>query len=117
MSAQVLNSGSAVQSVRKLSDGIGLLERQLRHEVVLRHSELLQQLVSLRDTEAVLAVVRAGADSLQASVQVGGNPSQGKQRIRSSSLCLSPSPTDSCDCCVSIQVWGEGNVVKRCLGN
>ena len=71
MSAQVLSSGSAVQSVRKLSDGIGLLERQLRHEVVLRHSELLQQLVSLRDTEAVLAVVRAGADSLQASVQVG----------------------------------------------
>ena len=57
--------------MRKLSDGIGLLERQLRHEVVLRHSELLQQLVSLRDTEAVLAVVRAGADSLQASVQVG----------------------------------------------
>lgn len=67
---QVLSSGSALSSTRKLNEGISLLEKQLRSEVILRHEQLLQQLGSLRDTEAVLAVVRAGVDSLQASVQV-----------------------------------------------
>eukprot|EP00271_Cylindrocystis_brebissonii_P008357 TRINITY_DN22545_c0_g1_i1.p1 TRINITY_DN22545_c0_g1~~TRINITY_DN22545_c0_g1_i1.p1 ORF type:complete len:876 (+),score=237.99 TRINITY_DN22545_c0_g1_i1:407-3034(+) len=67
--SEVLSSGSAAASCRKLNDGISVLERQLRSEVVLRHDELLQQLASLRDTESVLAVVRAGVDSLQASVQ------------------------------------------------
>eukprot|EP00850_Spirogloea_muscicola_P018813 SM000176S03144 [mRNA] locus=s176:243275:249137:+ [translate_table: standard] len=67
--SQVLSTGSALASSKKLSEGIALLERQLRVEVVMRHDELLQQLSSLKDTESVLAIVRAGIDSLQASVQ------------------------------------------------
>eukprot|EP00897_Mesotaenium_endlicherianum_P004801 jgi/Mesen1/4349/ME000022S03639 len=67
--SQALSTGSAVASSQKLNEGIQLLERQLRNEVVLRHGELLQQLSSLKDTESVLAVVRAGVESLQASVQ------------------------------------------------
>lgn len=67
--SQVLANGTAVASARKLGEGIVLLEKQLRSEVVHRHGELLQQLTSLQETESVLAVVRSGVNSLQASVQ------------------------------------------------
>ncbi|GBG91815.1 hypothetical protein CBR_g53704, partial [Chara braunii] len=64
-----LGSGSAAQSSQKLTEGIELLERQLRNEVIARHDELLEQVTSLRDTENVVTVVRSGIDSLQASLQ------------------------------------------------
>lgn len=67
--SEALSSGSAAASSEKLQEGIQLLEKQLRSEVFLRHDELLQQLSSLKETESVLTVVRAGVESLQASTQ------------------------------------------------
>lgn len=67
--SEALSSGSAAASSEKLQEGIQLLERQLRSEVFLRHDELLEQLSSLKETESVLTVVRAGVESLQASTQ------------------------------------------------
>jgi hypothetical protein len=67
--SEALSSGSAASSSEKLQEGIELLEKQLRIEVFFRHDELLQQLSSLKETESVLTVVRAGAESLQASTQ------------------------------------------------
>lgn len=67
--SEALSSGSAAASSEKLQEGIQLLEKQLRSEVFLRHDELLQQLSSLKETESVLTVVRAGVESLQASAQ------------------------------------------------
>ncbi|KAH9576128.1 hypothetical protein CY35_01G146200 [Sphagnum magellanicum] len=67
--SEALSSGSAACSSEKLQEGIQLLEKQLRSEVFFRHDELLQQLSSLKETESVLTVVRAGVESLQASTQ------------------------------------------------
>uniref|UniRef100_A0A7I4ARB6 Conserved oligomeric Golgi complex subunit 5 helical domain-containing protein n=1 Tax=Physcomitrium patens TaxID=3218 RepID=A0A7I4ARB6_PHYPA len=67
--SEALSSGSAAASSEKLREGIELLERQLRSEVFLRHDELLEQLSSLKETESVLTVVRAGVEGLQASTQ------------------------------------------------
>ncbi|CAK9190911.1 unnamed protein product [Sphagnum troendelagicum] len=67
--SQALSSGSAAFPLEKLQEGIQLLEKQLRSEVFFRHDELLQQISSLKETESVLTVVRAGAESLQASTQ------------------------------------------------
>jgi hypothetical protein len=46
--SQALHSGSAASSSRKLQEGILLLEKQLRTEVVNRHDELLAQVRTLR---------------------------------------------------------------------
>jgi hypothetical protein len=67
--SEALSSGSAAFPLEKLQEGIQLLEKQLRSEVFFRHDELLQQISSLKETESVLTVVRAGAESLQASTQ------------------------------------------------
>ncbi|KAK9150912.1 hypothetical protein Syun_009221 [Stephania yunnanensis] len=68
-SSQALTSGSAAARAEKLDDGIRLLEKQLRSEVLSRHHDLLAQLSSLKDAESALSVVRSGIAKLQASVR------------------------------------------------
>ncbi|KAL3695831.1 hypothetical protein R1sor_009907 [Riccia sorocarpa] len=67
--SEALGSESASAASEKLEEGIRLLEKQLRNEVFFRHDQLLQQLSTLKETESVLAVVRAGVEGLQGSVQ------------------------------------------------
>ena len=69
-SLQSSPDGSKALTVEQLSTVISTLDSQIQSEVISHHEELLQQLASLKDTEGVLTVVRAGADSLLASVQV-----------------------------------------------
>ncbi|CAI5475817.1 unnamed protein product [Closterium sp. Yama58-4] len=61
--------GSSVLTAAQLGEVISALQAQVQAEVATHHDELLQQLSSLKDTEGVLSVVRAGVDSLLASVQ------------------------------------------------
>ncbi|KAJ8626872.1 hypothetical protein MRB53_020179 [Persea americana] len=68
-SSQALSSGSAAARAEKLEDGIRLLEKQLRSEVLSRHDDLLAQLSSLKDAESALSVVRSGISTLQSSVR------------------------------------------------
>ncbi|KAL5999285.1 Conserved oligomeric Golgi complex subunit [Asimina triloba] len=68
-SSQALSSGSAAARAEKLEDGIHLLEKQLRSEVLSRHDDLLAQLSSLKDAESALSVVRSGISNLQSSVR------------------------------------------------
>ncbi|XP_058070815.1 conserved oligomeric Golgi complex subunit 5-like [Magnolia sinica] len=68
-SSQALSSGSAAARAEKLDDGIRLLEKQLRTEVLSRHDDLLAQLSSLKDAESALSVVRSGISTLQSSVR------------------------------------------------
>eukprot|EP00899_Mesostigma_viride_P002929 jgi/Mesvir1/12637/Mv02193-RA.1 len=67
--SRVLATGQAQQCSATLGEGIRVLEKELRSEVIERHQELLQQVGSLKETENVLGIVRAGASSLQASIQ------------------------------------------------
>uniref|UniRef100_A0A0D6QR93 Conserved oligomeric Golgi complex subunit 5 n=1 Tax=Araucaria cunninghamii TaxID=56994 RepID=A0A0D6QR93_ARACU len=67
--SEALSSGSAAACADKLEEGIRLLEKHLRHQVYLRHDELLQQLSSLKDAEGVLTAVKSGVVALQGSVQ------------------------------------------------
>lgn len=69
-SIQSSGDGSKALTVEQLSNVISALDSQIQTEVISNHEELLQQLASLKDTEGVLSVVRAGADSLLASIQV-----------------------------------------------
>ncbi|OVA16463.1 Conserved oligomeric Golgi complex subunit 5 [Macleaya cordata] len=68
-SSQALSSGSAAARAEKLEEGIRLLEKQLRSEVLSRHDDLLSQLSSLKDAESALSVVRSGISTLQSSVR------------------------------------------------
>ncbi|XP_042478504.1 conserved oligomeric Golgi complex subunit 5 [Macadamia integrifolia] len=68
-SSQALSSGSAAARAEKLEEGIRLLEKQLRSEVLSRHDDLLGQLSSLKDAESSLSVVRSGISTLQSSVR------------------------------------------------
>ncbi|XP_010278476.1 PREDICTED: conserved oligomeric Golgi complex subunit 5 [Nelumbo nucifera] len=68
-STQALSSGSAAARAEKLEEGIRLLEKQLRSEVLSRHDDLLSQLSSLKDVESALSVVRSGISNLQSSVR------------------------------------------------
>ncbi|CAI6009273.1 unnamed protein product [Closterium sp. NIES-65] len=61
--------GSSVLTTAQLGEVISALQAQVQAEVATHHDDLLQQLSSLKDTEGVLSVVRAGVDSLLASVQ------------------------------------------------
>ncbi|CAI5501729.1 unnamed protein product [Closterium sp. Naga37s-1] len=61
--------GSSVLTAAQLGEVISALQAQVQAEVATHHDDLLQQLSSLKDTEGVLSVVRAGVDSLLASVQ------------------------------------------------
>ncbi|KAF5189726.1 Conserved oligomeric golgi complex subunit [Thalictrum thalictroides] len=68
-SSQALSSGSAAACAEKLDEGIRLLEKQLRSEVLTRHDDLLSQLSSLKDAESALSIVRSGISTLQSSVR------------------------------------------------
>ncbi|KAF6152472.1 hypothetical protein GIB67_035540 [Kingdonia uniflora] len=68
-SSQALSSGSAAARAEKLEEGIRLLEKQLRSEVLSRHDDLLAQLTSIKDAESALSVVRSGISTLQSSVR------------------------------------------------
>ncbi|PIA41525.1 hypothetical protein AQUCO_02200151v1 [Aquilegia coerulea] len=68
-SSQALSSGSAAACAEKLEEGIRLLEKQLRSEVLSRHDDLLSQLSSLKDAESALSIVRSGITTLQSSVR------------------------------------------------
>ncbi|KAK9153286.1 hypothetical protein Sjap_000766 [Stephania japonica] len=68
-SSQALSSGSAAARAENLHDGIRLLEKQLRSEVLSRHHDLLGQLSSLKDADAALSVVRSGIATLQSSLR------------------------------------------------
>ncbi|XP_077231977.1 Golgi transport complex protein-like protein isoform X2 [Tasmannia lanceolata] len=68
-SSQALSSGSAAARAEKLEDGIHLLEKQLRSEVLSRHDDLLAQLSSLKEAESALSTVRSGISTLQSSVR------------------------------------------------
>lgn len=69
-SLQASGDGSKALTVEQLGSVISTLDSQIQAEVTANHEDLLQQLASLKDTEGVLSVVRAGADSLLASIQV-----------------------------------------------
>ncbi|KAF9590055.1 hypothetical protein IFM89_030367 [Coptis chinensis] len=68
-SSQALSSGSAAACAEKLEEGIRLLEKQLRSEVLTRHDDLLSQLSSLKDAETALTIVKSGISTLQSSVR------------------------------------------------
>ncbi|CAO2812836.1 unnamed protein product [Amaranthus hypochondriacus] len=67
-SSQALSSGSSASTAELLQDGIHLLEKQLRSEVLSHHDHLFAQLSSLRDAESSLSVIRSCVQSLQSSV-------------------------------------------------
>ncbi|XP_057954818.1 conserved oligomeric Golgi complex subunit 5 [Malania oleifera] len=68
-SSQALASGSAAARAEKLQDGIRLLEKQLRSEVLSRHDDLLAQLSSLSHADSALSILRSAVSSLQSSVR------------------------------------------------
>ncbi|GAB4844768.1 Conserved oligomeric Golgi complex subunit [Ancistrocladus abbreviatus] len=68
-SSHALSTGSAASTAEKLQDGIRLLEKELRSEVLSRHDDLFSQLSSLRDAESALAIVRSAVSTLQTSVR------------------------------------------------
>ncbi|KAK6142250.1 hypothetical protein DH2020_022598 [Rehmannia glutinosa] len=68
-SSAALSSGSAASRIEKLQDGLRLLDTQLRHEVLSRHHELLDQLSSVKVAESSLSSLRSSLSSLQSSVR------------------------------------------------
>ncbi|CAH9116847.1 unnamed protein product, partial [Cuscuta europaea] len=68
-SSAALSSGSAASRIEKLQEGLRLLDFQLRHEVLSRHEDLLNQLSSIRATDSALSTLRSSVSSLQSSVQ------------------------------------------------
>ncbi|OAY57324.1 conserved oligomeric Golgi complex subunit 5 [Manihot esculenta] len=68
-SSAALSSGSPASTAEHLHHAIRLLESQLRTEVLSRHTELLNQLSSLKHAEHALSTVRSAVSSLQSSVR------------------------------------------------
>ncbi|XP_015056112.1 conserved oligomeric Golgi complex subunit 5 [Solanum pennellii] len=68
-SSAALSSGSTASRIEKLQEGLRLLDHQLRHEVLTRHHDLLNQLTSLRAAESALSTLRSSVTSLQSSVR------------------------------------------------
>ncbi|XP_009619913.2 conserved oligomeric Golgi complex subunit 5 [Nicotiana tomentosiformis] len=68
-SSAALSSGSAASRIEKLQEGLNLLNNQLRHEVLTRHHDLLNQLTSLRAAESALSSLRSSVSSLQSSLR------------------------------------------------
>ncbi|GER45088.1 conserved oligomeric Golgi complex subunit, partial [Striga asiatica] len=68
-SSAALSSGSAASRIEKLQEGLRLLDTQLRHEVLSRHHELLDQLSSVKLAESSLSSLRSSLSSLQSSVR------------------------------------------------
>ncbi|XP_002526650.2 conserved oligomeric Golgi complex subunit 5 [Ricinus communis] len=68
-SSAALSSGSPASTAEHLHHAIRLLESQLRTEVLSRHTDLLNQLSSLKHAEHALSTVRSAVSSLQSSVR------------------------------------------------
>uniref|UniRef100_A0A2P2IXJ7 Conserved oligomeric Golgi complex subunit 5 n=1 Tax=Rhizophora mucronata TaxID=61149 RepID=A0A2P2IXJ7_RHIMU len=68
-SSAALSSGSPASTAEHLHQAIRLLESQLRIEVLSRHTELLNQLSSIKDAENALCIVRSAVSSLQSSIR------------------------------------------------
>ncbi|KAL3325650.1 hypothetical protein AABB24_036735 [Solanum stoloniferum] len=68
-SSAALSSGSTASRIEKLQEGLRLLDHQLRHEVLTRHHDLLNQLTSLRAAESALSTLRSSVSSLQSSLR------------------------------------------------
>ncbi|CAI9775559.1 unnamed protein product [Fraxinus pennsylvanica] len=68
-SSVVLSSGSAASRIEKLQEGLRLLDNQLRHEVLSRHQDLINQLSSLKASESSLSSLRSSLSSLNSSLR------------------------------------------------
>ncbi|KAJ8763090.1 hypothetical protein K2173_023295 [Erythroxylum novogranatense] len=68
-SSAALSSGSPASTAERLHNAIRLLESQLRSEVLSRHSDLLNQLSSIKHAEHALSTVRSAVSSLQSSIR------------------------------------------------
>ncbi|KAF2290664.1 hypothetical protein GH714_014924 [Hevea brasiliensis] len=89
-SSAALSSGSPASTAEHLHHAIRLLESQLRTEVLSRHTELLNQLSSLKHAEHALSTVRSAVSSLQSSVRrVRSELSEPHKSIQSKTLQLS----------------------------
>ncbi|XP_010556223.1 PREDICTED: conserved oligomeric Golgi complex subunit 5 [Tarenaya hassleriana] len=89
-SSAALASGSPASTAERLHQAIRLLDSQLRHDVVSRHSELLSQLSSLSQAEISLSSLRSSVSSLQSSLRrVRSDLSEPIRSIRSKSVQLS----------------------------
>ncbi|XP_052178472.1 conserved oligomeric Golgi complex subunit 5 isoform X2 [Diospyros lotus] len=89
-SSAALSSGSAASRAEKLQDGIRLLEKQLRSEVLSRHADLLSQLSSIRDADSSLSAIRSAVSTLQSSVRrVRSEIADPHRQIRAKTLQLS----------------------------
>ncbi|KAH0719818.1 hypothetical protein KY290_006478 [Solanum tuberosum] len=89
-SSAALSSGSTASRIEKLQEGLRLLDHQLRHEVLTRHHDLLNQLTSLRAAESALSTLRSSVSSLQSSLRrVRSELSDPHQVIEAKTLQLS----------------------------
>ncbi|KAF9687007.1 hypothetical protein SADUNF_Sadunf02G0049100 [Salix dunnii] len=89
-SSAALSSGSPASTAEHLHHAIRLLESQLRSEVLSRHSHLLHQLSSLKDSELSLSALRSAVSSLQSSVRrVRSEISDPHDSIQSKTIQLS----------------------------
>nr|XP_043611829.1 conserved oligomeric Golgi complex subunit 5 [Erigeron canadensis] len=89
-SSEALSSGTAAARAEKIQEGIHLLEKQLRSQVLSRHTDLLSQLSSVKDAESSLFSIRSAVLSLQSSVRnVRSELSDPHRQIRSKTVQLS----------------------------
>ncbi|KAL7587555.1 conserved oligomeric Golgi complex subunit 5 [Lactuca sativa] len=89
-SSEALSSGTAAARAEKIQDGIRLLEKQLRSEVLSRHNDLLSQLSSVKDAESSLSSIRSAVSTLQSSVRlVRSEIADPNRQIRSKTVQLS----------------------------
>lgn len=68
-SSAALSSGSAASRIEKLQEGLRQLDSQLRHEVLSRHQDFLQQLSSLKAADSALSSIRSSVSALQSSIR------------------------------------------------
>ncbi|KAJ0436819.1 putative oligomeric Golgi complex subunit 5 protein [Helianthus annuus] len=89
-SSDALSSGTAAARAEKIQDGIRLLEKQLRSEVLNRHDDLLAQLSSVKDADSSLASIRSAVSTLQSSVRrIRSEIADPNRQIRSKTVQLS----------------------------
>ncbi|KAF5793340.1 putative oligomeric Golgi complex subunit 5 protein [Helianthus annuus] len=89
-SSDALSSGTAAARAEKIQDGIRLLEKQLRSEVLNRHDDLLAQLSSVTDADSSLASIRSAVSTLQSSVRrIRSEIADPNRQIRSKTVQLS----------------------------
>ncbi|KAK9065273.1 hypothetical protein SSX86_016656 [Deinandra increscens subsp. villosa] len=89
-SSEALSSGTAAARAEKIQDGIRLLEKQLRSEVLSRHDDLLSQLSSVKDADSSLSSIRSAVSTLQSSVRrIRSEIADPNRQIRSKTVQLS----------------------------